>query len=254
MGSLDGRRAIVTGAASGIGRATATLLAAEGAAVVVADLDEGAGEAVAAGIRAAGGRATFVRCDVTSADDCRRAVDACVAAFGGLDVLVNNAGIIRRASVVDTTEAEWDAVMAVNVKSVFLMSKFAIPVMASAGGGAIVNTASGWGMIGGTKAAAYCASKAAVVNLTRAMAIDHGPAGIRVNCVCPGDTDTAMLRSEADQLGEEVGVFLAGAADRPLGRVGTPEDVARAILWLASDAAGFVTGSALVVDGGGTAG
>lgn len=253
MGALDGRRAIVTGAASGIGRATAELLAAEGAAVVVADRDE-AGEAVAAGIRTAGGRATFVRCDVTSADDCRRVVEACSATFGGLEVLVNNAGIIRRASVVDTTEAEWDAVMAVNVKSVFLMSKFAIPVMASEGGGAIVNTASGWGLVGGAKAAAYCASKAAVVNLTRAMAIDHGPAGIRVNCVCPGDTDTAMLRSEARQLGEDAGAFLAGAADRPLGRVGTPEDIARAILYLASDAAGFVAGSALVVDGGGTAG
>ncbi len=124
-------------------------------------------------------------------------------------MLFNNAGVIRRATVVDADEADWDRVMAVNVKSVFLMSKYAVPVMAAAGGGAIVNTASGWGLVGGQKAAAYCASKGAVVLLTKAMALDHGPQGIRVNCICPGDTDTAMLRQEAAQLGEPVDRFLA---------------------------------------------
>jgi len=144
--------------------------------------------------------------------------------------------------------------MAVNVKSVFLMSKYAIPVMAARGGGAIVNTASGWGLVGGRSAASYCASKAAVVNLTRAMALDHGGQKIRINCICPGDTDTPMLRDEARQLGEPAGRFLADAADRPLRRVGTPEEIAQAVLYLASDASSFVTGAALVVDGGGLAG
>lgn len=251
MGTMSGKRALVTGGASGIGRATAELLAAEGAAVAVADLDEAGARAVA---DACGTGALALAVDVASAENCRRAVERTVEAFGGLDVLVNNAGIIRRADVVETTEDEWDRVMAVNVKSVFLMSRFAIPVMVAGGGGAIVNTGSGWGLKGGPNAAAYCASKGAVVNLTRAMAVDHGPQGIRVNCVCPGDTDTPMLRSEAEQLGQAEGAFLADAVTRPLRRIGQPEDVARAIVYLASDAASFVTGSVLVVDGGGLAG
>ena len=164
------------------------------------------------------------------------------------------AGIIRRASVVDTTEEEWDRVMSVNVKSIFLLSKAAIPVMARTGGGVIVNTASGWGLVGGRNAASYCASKAAVVNLTRAMALDHAAQHIRVNCVCPGDTDTAMLREEARQLGEDVERFLAGSAQRPMSRMGRPEEIAQAALFLASDASSYVTGTALVVDGGGLAG
>ena len=254
MGILSGKRAIVTGGGSGIGRATAELLAEEGAAVLVADLDGEAARAVADGIAAVGGVARSLSCDVSSADECRHAVDETVSAFDGLEILVNNAGIIRRADVLETTEEEWDRVMAVNAKSVFLMSRLAIPVMAAGGGGAIVNTASGWGLKGGRRAASYCASKAAVVNLTRAMAIDHGDQHIRVNCVCPGDTDTPMLRTEARQLGETDERFLAEAADRPLGRIGRPEDVARAILYLASDAAEYVTGAALVVDGGGMAG
>jgi NAD(P)-dependent dehydrogenase (short-subunit alcohol dehydrogenase family) len=254
MGAADGRRAIVTGAARGIGRAIAELLAAEGAAVVVADIDAKAGEAVAAGIRAAGGRSLFVACDVTSSDDCRRTVEAAVTTFGGVDTLCNIAGIVRRADVVETTEAEWDRVIAVNLTSVFLMSKHAIPVMAAGGGGAIVNAGSGWGLKGGDRAASYCASKGAVVNLTRAMAIDHGPQRIRVNCVCPGDTDTAMLRDEAHQLGAAEAEFLAGsAAGRPLARLGTPEDTARAVLFLVTDASAWVTGTTLVVDGGGIA-
>jgi len=251
MGTMSGKRALVTGGASGIGRATAELLAARGAAVAVADLDEAGARAVA---DVCGTGALALAVDVAYAEECRRAVDRTVEAFGGLDVLVNNAGIIRRADVVETTEDEWDRVMAVNVKSVFLMSQCAIPVMAAGGGGAIVNTGSGWGLKGGPNAASYCASKGAVVNLTRAMAVDHGPQGIRVNCVCPGDTDTPMLRSEAEQLGQAEGAFLADAASRPLRRIGQPEDVARAIVYLASDAASFVTGSVLVVDGGGLAG
>jgi NAD(P)-dependent dehydrogenase (short-subunit alcohol dehydrogenase family) len=250
MGSMTGRRAIVTGGASGIGRATAELLAAEGARVAVADLDEAGARAVA---EACGPDALGIGVDVAVAEECRRAVERAAEAFGGLDVLVNNAGIIRRADVVETTEEEWDRVMAVNVRSVYLMSRFAIPAMVAGGGGAIVNTGSGWGLKGGARAASYCASKAAVVNLTRAMAIDHGPQDVRVNCVCPGDTDTAMLRSEAEQLGEPKDVFLADAASRPLRRIGTPQDIAHAIVYLASDAAGFVTGSVLVVDGGGLA-
>jgi len=254
MGVLAGKRALVTGGASGIGRATALLFAQEGAAVAVVDLDVAGGEAVAHSIVQHGGRAIFLPCDVARSDECRRAVQQVVEALGGLDVLVNNAGIIRRASVVGTEEDEWDRIMAVNVRSVFLLSKYAIPIMEKAGGGVITNTGSGWGLAGGGNAAAYCASKAAVVNLTRAMAIDHGAQNIRVNCVCPGDTDTAMLKSEARQLGVSDREFRAEAANRPLRRIGRPEDIAQAMLYLASDAASFVTGTILVVDGGGLAG
>ena len=251
---LEGKVALITGGASGIGRATALLFAREGAAVAVADLDAGGAQVVAQEIVGQGGRAIAVQTDVSQANDCQRAVERTVEAFGGLDILFNNAGIIRRADVVETTEEEWERVMAVNVRSVFLMSKHAVPAMAARGGGAIVNTGSGWGLVGGRRAVSYCASKAAVVNMTRAMALDHGPQGIRVNCVCPGDTDTGMLRSEAQQLGMVEAQFLAEAADRPLGRVGTPEEIARAVLYLASSASSFVTGTTLVVDGGGLAG
>ena len=254
MGVVDGRRAIVTGGANGIGRATAALLAAEGARVLLADVDVAGGEAAARSIRDGGGEARFVRCDVTSEADCAAVVAEAARALGGLDVLCNNAGIIRRATVVETTPEEWARVIAVNLTSVYLMSRAAIPVMVAGGGGAIVNTGSGWGLKGGDQAAAYCASKGGVVNLTRAMAIDHGPQRIRVNCVCPGDTDTAMLRDEARQLGHPEAAFLEVAASgRPLARLGRPEDVARAILFLVSDASGWVTGTTLIVDGGGLA-
>ncbi len=254
MGILAGKRALITGAASGIGRATALLLAREGAAVAVVDRDEAGARAVAVQIAQAGGRAIAVPADVTLAADCRRAVERTVSELGGLEILFNNAGIIRRASVIGTSEEDWDRVMAVNVKAVFLMSKYAVPVMEAAGGGAIVNTGSGWGLMGGGNAVAYCASKGAVVNMTRAMAIDHGAANIRVNCICPGDTDTPLLHGEARQLGVPEAQFLAQAADRPLRRVGRPEDIAEAVLYLVSDAAAFVTGSILAVDGGGLAG
>ncbi len=251
---LADKVALITGGASGIGRATALLFAREGAAISVVDLDEAGGQAVAQTIVNEGGQAIFLCCDVSQAADCQRAVRQTVEELGSLDIVFNNAGIIRRASVLETSEEEWDRVMAVNVKSVFLLSKYAIPVMAQAGSGVIINTASGWGLVGGRKAAAYCASKGAVVLLTKAMALDHAGRNIRVNCICPGDTDTPMLRGEARQLGESDEHFLAEAADRPLQRIGQPEDIAQAALYLASDASSFVTGTALVVDGGGLAG
>jgi NAD(P)-dependent dehydrogenase (short-subunit alcohol dehydrogenase family) len=251
---LAGKVALITGGASGIGRATVLLFAREGAVVAVVDLDEDRGRAVVREIVEEGGRAIFLRCDVSQAEDCQRAVQETVDELGGLDILFNNAGIIRRATVIGTTEEEWDRVMAVNVKSVFLLGKYAIPVMEKAGGGVIINTGSGWGLIGGTNAVSYCASKGAVVNMTRAMALDHGAQNIRVNCICPGDTDTRMLRNEAQQLGASEEEFLAEAADRPLRRIGKPEEIAQAVLYLASDDSSFVTGTVLVVDGGGLAG
>lgn len=253
-GALNGKVALITGGASGIGRATALLFAREGAAVVVADVNESEGKAVVQTIIDEGGRAIFTRCDVTRAEDCQLAVRQTVEQLGKLDILFNNAGIIRRASVVETREEEWDLVMATNVKSVFLLSKYAIPIMAEAGGGVIINNASGWGLVGGRNAASYCASKGAVVLLTKAIALDHGAQSIRVNCVCPGDTDTPMLRNEAQQLGKPEEQFLAESAQRPLQRIGRPEEIAQAVLFLASDASSFVTGTALVVDGGGLAG
>jgi len=253
-GQLRGKTALITGSAGGIGRATALLFAHEGAAVSLVDLNHEAGKEVAREISDAGGRAIFERADVISAVDCRRVVERTVREFSGIHILFNNAGIIRRASVIEISEADWDTVMAVNVKSIFLMCREVIPVMVMAQGGSIINTASGWGLAGGARAAAYCASKGAVVLMTKAMAIDHGRQNIRVNCICPGDTDTAMLRTEARQLGQAEERFLGESSNRPLGRLGKPEEIAQAALYLASDAASFVTGAALVVDGGGLAG
>jgi NAD(P)-dependent dehydrogenase (short-subunit alcohol dehydrogenase family) len=251
---LAGKVAVITGGASGIGRATALLFAREGASITVADLNSGAGKSVTAEIVQAGGRASFEAVDVTRTADCRRVAEAAIREFGRIDILFNNAGIIRRATILDLAEDDWDRVMAVNVKSIYLLSREVIPHMQKAGRGIIINTASGWGLTGGPKAAVYCASKGAVILLTKAMAIDHGAQDIRVNCICPGDTDTAMLCEEAQQLGEDRGHFLAESAKRPLGRLGTPEEIAQAALYLASDASSFVTGTALVVDGGGLAG
>jgi NAD(P)-dependent dehydrogenase (short-subunit alcohol dehydrogenase family) len=251
---LTNKVAVITGGASGIGRATALLFAREGASVAVADIDRAAGNRLVHEIGSAGGRALFEATDVTLASDCERIVERAIREYGAIHILFNNAGTIRRASVTELSEEAWDRIMDVNVKSMFLMSREVIPHMAGIGGGSIINMASGWGLAAGPKAAAYCASKGAVVLLTKAMAIDHGPQGIRVNCICPGDTDTNMLRSEAQQLGEATDAFLAEAARRPLGRVGKAEEIAQGAMYLASDASSFVTGTALVVDGGGLAG
>jgi NAD(P)-dependent dehydrogenase (short-subunit alcohol dehydrogenase family) len=253
MNILANKVAIITGGASGIGRATAALFAQEGAAVAILDVNAEAGKAAAAEIQASGGKAIFIPCNVAKAEDCQAAVEQTAAAFGGVNILVNNAGIIRRATVISTTEEEWERVMAVNVKSVFLMSKYAIPYMEKAGGGSIINNSSAWGLKGGGNAVSYCASKGAVANMTRAMAIDHGKQNIRVNAICPGDTDTPMLRNEAKQLGQVEERFMAEAAQRPLGRYAQPVEIAQAALYLASEASSYVTGALLVVDGGGMA-
>ena len=250
---LANKVAIITGGASGIGRATALLFAREGAMVSVADLNESAGFSLVEEIVRGNGRAIFIAADVTQAVDCQRVMERTLEEFGGIHIVLNNAGVIRRASVVETSEEDWDRVMDTNVKSMFLMSKAVIPIMAKTGG-SIINMSSGWGLAGGSRAAVYCASKGAVVLLTKAMAIDHGPQNIRVNCLCPGDTDTSMLRHEALQLGADEKQFLVESAHRPLGRLGRPEEIAQSALYLASDASSFVTGTALVVDGGGLAG
>ena len=250
---LNNKSAIVTGGAGGIGRATALALAAEGARVAVVDLRQESAEAVAREITQAGGTAVAVVADVSSENDIERVVAETVGAFGTIDIVFNNAGIIRRTTVVETSADEWDRVFQVNVKSVFLMCKHVVPIMAANGGGSIINTGSGWGLKGGGQAISYCASKGAVVNMTRALAIDHGPDGIRVNSVNPGDVNTDMLREEARQLDTSADAFLADAADRPLRRMGEPHEIASTVVWLASDESSYVTGAAIVVDGGGIA-
>jgi len=250
---LAGRTAIITGGNSGIGRATALLFAQEGAAVAVTARDHTSGETVRGEIERAGGKALFIACDVSSADQCRQSVEATIAAFGRLDILFNNAGVFYPHTALDCTEEEWDQQIDINLKGTFLMSKYALPHMIARGGGVIVNNSSGWGLVGGDAAVAYCASKGGVVLLTKAMAIDHGRQGIRVNCICPGDVETPMLPDDARQRGMKWEEYLAGAANRPMGRVGTAEEIARSVLFLACDDSSFMTGAALVVDGGGTA-
>ncbi|RNB89651.1 SDR family oxidoreductase [Brevibacillus fluminis] len=251
---LEGKVALVTGGASGIGFATAARLAEFGVHVMLLDINEELGEKAAAEIEAKGGKATFHRCNVVSQEECSRVAKAIEDQAGRIDILFNNAGVIRRKTVVELEEADWDLVIDVSLKGAYNLSKFVIPIMAKNGGGSIINTGSGWGIKGGDKAAAYCAAKAGVVNLTRAMAIDHGPENIRVNCVSPGDTDTPLLREEARQLNKDESSFLVSSAQgRPLERLGTPRDIANAVLFFASDLSAWVTGSVLVVDGGGLA-
>jgi NAD(P)-dependent dehydrogenase (short-subunit alcohol dehydrogenase family) len=251
--SLQGRVAVITGGASGIGRGVAERLAEAGAEVALLDIDDENGEEVAGALGGRGFRASFYHCDVTSNDACRRVADQIITDFGKIDVLFNNAGVAIRKNAVDLQEEEWDLALNVLLKGVYLLSRHVIPHMIAGGGGSIINTGSGWSLKGGPDAVSYCAAKGGVLNLTRAMAIDHGQHNIRVNCVCPGDIDTPMLRGECEQLGEDPGEFMREAADRPLGRVGTPADVANAVLFFASDLSTWVTGASLVVDGGGIA-
>ena len=245
--------ALITGCTSGIGEATALLFSREGARVAITGRSVERGQKLAQKIEAAGGRALFLECDVRFAEHCRRAVEETLKAFGRLDVLFNNAGVYYPHTALDCTEEEWDLQIDINLKGAFLMSKFALPTMIAQGSGAIINNSSGWGLVGGDAAVAYCASKGGVVLLTKAMAIDHGRQGIRVNCICPGDVDTPMLPEDARLRGLKWQDYLAGAANRPMGRIGTADEIAKAVLFLAGDDSSFITGAALAVDGGGTA-
>lgn len=247
---LDGKVAVVTGGGSGIGLGCGKFLSRVGASVVLADIDASMGRKAESDI---GGNCLFVKCDVTSDEDCRNMASAVVARFGRVDILVNCAGVIRRKDVVDLSEKEWDLSIDVTLKGTYLVSKYLIPFMARGGGGSIVNIGSGWGVKGGPKAVSYCAAKGGVINMTRAMAIDHGPQNIRVNSVSPGDTDTPLLRDEARQLGIDENKWLEESAERPLQRLGTPEDIAMAVYFLVSGLSPWITGANLVVDGGGTA-
>jgi NAD(P)-dependent dehydrogenase (short-subunit alcohol dehydrogenase family) len=251
---LEGKVALITGGTSGIGSATAERFASEGAAVAITGRNSERGEQVVQTIVASGGDALFIRSDVRLAEDCRQAVDKTLERFGKIDVLFNNAGVLHPRTVPECTEEEWDETIDSSLKGAFLMSKYVIPSMIQNGGGSIIHTSSGWGILGGDRAAAYCAAKGGLIVMAKAMAIDHGPDGIRVNCVCPGDVMTPMLPDEAAKRDISWDDYIAGAADRPLGRVGTAEDIANAVLFLASDESSFVTGDALVVDGGGIAG
>lgn len=248
---LSGQVALVTGAGNGIGRATAQAFAQQGVKVVVSDVDAKGGEATVELIRAAGGEATFIRCDVTRDAEVKALVEGTVAAYGRLDYAFNNAGIeIEKGKLADGEESEFDAIMGVNVKGVWLCMKHQIPVMLEQGGGAIVNTASVAGLGAAPKMSIYAASKHAVIGLTKSAAIEYAKKKIRVNAVCPAVIDTDMFRRayEADPKKAEF-----AAAMHPVGRVGRVEEIASAVLYLCSDHAGFTTGVALPVDGGATA-
>ena len=248
---FTGKVAFVTGAASGIGRAAALAFAHEGASVVVADVSEQGNQETARMIEARGGRALAVRCDVTRAADVMAALDKTVEAFGRLDFAFNNAGIEPRkpAPTAEYEEEEWNRIIDTNLRSVFLCMKHEIPLILKQGSGAIVNTSSGAGIIGIKGSPAYTAAKHGVIGLTRAAALDYAAQNIRVNAVCPGYIDTAMMGRFTRGTSEGRAKVIA---EEPVGRMGKPEEIAAAVLWLCSDAAAFMVGHAMVIDGGQT--
>ena len=246
---LQGKVALITGAARGQGAAEARLFAQEGAKVVLADVADQDGTIVAAEIAEAGGDALYVHLDVTSEDEWDAAVRSAVASFGKLDILVNNAGIWRRGHVLETSSEQWDEIMGVNAKGVFLGTKAAIPEMRKAGGGSIINISSTAGLVGSRTSSAYSASKGAVRIFTKSTAVQYAAEGIRANSIHPGPIDTDM----GDQVWPDADSRKAAVARTALSRIGTAQDIAYGALYLASDESSFVTGSELVIDGGITA-
>ncbi len=254
MNRFEGKVVIITGGNSGIGLATARLFLEEGAKVVLAARDEIRGREALASLAFAADRVIFVPCDVRLRNDCERVVRQTVETFGGVDVLFNNAGVVYvDRTVVNTPEEMWDETVDINLKGAYLMSQAAIPIMVNSGGGVIIHNASVFGLVGGMGAAAYCAAKGGVVLLTKAMALDHAAQNIRVNCICPGSVDTPMLRAEMEELGGIERMKPVFAARHPMNRISSAEEVAHAVLFLASDEASFITGVALPIDGGRTA-
>lgn len=247
---LGGRVAIVTGAGSGIGQGIAELFAAEGASVALFERDEESGRAVSRLIEQAGGRALFNATDVSKSEDVERAVEKTLQTYGAIHHLVNNAGIVTVKPLEETSEEEWDAVMDTNLKSIFLTVKFALPSLKSAEAGTIVNMASVSSFVGQGNTPSYVASKGAVVMLTKALALDYARYGIRVNCICPGITDTPLFRYHVSRSADPDATLASRSARVPLGRFLTPLDIAKAALYLSTDDSSGITGIAHVVDAG----